>query len=79
MIQQIEENIAIGQKMGALRPELEPKKTSVIIVQLISSFFQRISKAGDLLESFHGFPKEDLIRSTFEFILFSIQNPKGDV
>jgi AcrR family transcriptional regulator len=72
MVGLVEQNLKAGITQGVIRKDMDPKKTAIIIVQMVSSFFQRLSKAGAAIEKFHGYTQDDLITGTFDFFLSSI-------
>jgi AcrR family transcriptional regulator len=78
MVSLVEQNLRAGIDQGVVRKDLDPKKTAVIIIQMVSSFFQRLSKAGAEIEKFHGYSQQDLITSTFEFFVCSIKEKREE-
>ncbi len=65
----------LGVADGSLRPDLDPQKTAVLAVDLITSYLQRLSRNHHLMRELSGYDIEDFIDNLFDILIRGIRNP----
>jgi AcrR family transcriptional regulator len=65
----------LGVADGSLRPDLDPRGSAILIVDLATSYLQRLSRNHSLMRELTGYDIEKFIDNLFDILIRGIRNP----
>jgi len=73
--EELAQSFEAGVRDGTLRPDLDCRKTAVLVVELVPAFLQRLARDEGSVKENTGFDSGELSAHLFELLIHSLKNP----